>query len=188
VKPCIVVPVMKYLLLAGLAVSFIGADCGSTPTGLTRSCPGSTPQTLRYSVVQGCGDNADGLITLSVGGAGSCALSLLEPSPVGLPTAGYFNDEATTTGYDLAKGNWNLQNPTTDYVVVGDSLSCTAGGANAAGAIALECNITSCGYVGDDDDPTCQTGGTCMVNFTPFLGSLDAGAPPDATTGSGDAG
>jgi len=171
---------MRYLLFLGFAASFAGADCG-TPSPLTRSCPGSTPVTLRYYVVQGC-EAENGYVNISVGTANDCTINVVEPTAVQLPTVGSFNDLASQTGYQLAKGNWNLQDPTMQgNVVAGNSYQCTGRAATASGDITLDCIITSC--VQGADDIQCNTAGTCNVHLTPA--ALDAGTGPSPVMDAG---
>jgi hypothetical protein len=154
---------MRKLLFLGFAVSLLGAQCG-TPTGLTRSCPGSMAQTAYYSVAGSCGD--EGTISVTLGMAGSCALGVIEPTGVGLPTVGTFNDLASQTDFQLAKGNWNLDDPSVGTMNVGTFLNCTSGTASSTGEINFTCEENVCA-VGDTDDVECNTGGTCTAHLTP---------------------
>lgn len=172
---------MKYILLLGFAATFTGADCGSA-NGLTSTCPGSNVSKATYRVVQGCGGD-NGVITLSIGAADSCSIAVLEPTGVGLPAAGAFNDLAPRTNYQLAQGNWNLQNPPTNFVVAGNSLQCTAGTATSTGNIDLACKLIACGYQGEDTEVTCQTGNKCTIHLFPFTGDAGVTSPVDGSAG-----
>jgi len=141
-----------------------------------RTCAGSTVQTASYAVSGSCGD--DGVIAVSVGSADSCTISVSEPADVGLPTTGAFSDLASETGYDLTKGSWDLNNPSSGSMNVGVFLDCTSGPANGAGEIMLTCEENVCS-VGDTDDVECTTGSTCTAHLTPTT-VAGAGSTPDA--------
>lgn len=159
---------MKYLLLLAFACSFSGASC-ETPSGLTRTCPGSTVQTAYYSVAGDCGGS--GVITVTVAAADSCLIGVLERTGVNLPTAGSFGDLGSQTGFQIAKGNWNLNDPGAGSDNVGTFLTCTSGLASASGEINFTCEQNVC-TPSDNDDVTCSVG-TCMAHLTPA--SADAG-------------
>jgi hypothetical protein len=168
--------VMRHLLFIAFAFSFAGASC-ETPSGLTRPCPGSKPQTAYYSVTGDCGGY--GVITVSVANADSCAIGVLEPTSVGLPTVGAFSDLASQTGYDLDKGNWNLNDPSEGIMNVGTFLSCTSGTAKVAGHFDLNCEQEVCSV--GEDEVTCMTGVPCTAHLAET--TADAGAvvvPQDA--------
>jgi hypothetical protein len=124
---------MRKLLSILFGMTFVGAQCGS-PSGLTRTCSGSTAQTLFYKVGGGCG--AAGTISVSVASAGSCIVNVIEDSPVMLPESGSFNASAGASGYDLAKGNWNLSDPSMGNMDVGTFLNCTGTAATSTGCMA----------------------------------------------------
>jgi hypothetical protein len=182
--------VIKYLPLAGVALTLLGAQCESA-NPLYRSCPGSVAQSLYYRSSGDCG--AVGVMRVTLSTAGSCALTVDEQTIVGLPSVGSFNDLSSATGYDLAKGNWNLDDPSQGIMNIGTFLSCTGGVANSAGLINLTCEQEVCA-VGDSDDVQCSTGVSCSAHLAPISAAEgeaalnpDAGAAPvDATTGKGD--
>jgi hypothetical protein len=158
---------MKYLLLLAFACSFSGASC-ETPSGLTRSCPGSTVQTAYYRVAGSCG--AGGVVTVTVASADSCTIGLLEATAVGLPTVGSFGSNAGATDFKLTAGNWNLNDPSLGMGNVGTFLSCTSGAAEASGEINFTCEQNVC-MASDSDDVECSVT-TCAAHLTP--------APADA--------
>jgi hypothetical protein len=170
---CIVLTTMRYILLLAFAASFAGADCG-TPTGLTRTCPGSQPQSVYFGVGGSCGDQ--GKMEVTVANAGDCNIAVIEPTGIGLPSIGAFSDLGSTTGYDLSKGNWNLNDPSVGIMNVGTFLSCTGGAANAAGDFDLGCEQRVC-VVGASDDVQCSTGVSCTAHLSPASApaSQDAG-------------
>jgi len=167
---------MKYVLLFGFALTFVGASCASV-TPLHYTCKGSTAQTAYYAVGGSCGE--EGVISVSIGSADSCTISVSEPTAVALPTVGSFSDLGNTTGYDLTKGNWNLNDPSAGSMNVGIFLDCTSGVATASGEITLTCEENVCS-VGDTDDVQCATGSTCTAHLKPTTAPVatpDAGAP-----------
>ncbi len=175
---------LPFLVCLGFAASFVGADC-STPTGLTRTCSGSAVTNLWFHVISGCGGSS-GTVEISVPTAGQCTVTVVEPTAVGLPTTGTFNETAGATGYVLAKGGWTLEPPPTGMMqeTGGSSLQCTAGAPTAAGDISLTCNITTCSQTGDDDEYTCSITGMCDMQLSPAPASspitvtgVDAAAP-----------
>jgi hypothetical protein len=179
---------MKKLLSFGLtsafAFTFVGAQCG-TPTGLTRTCSGSTVQMEQFRVVGSPDCSGSGAMTVSVPMAGSCSISVIEPSTIPLPTSGTFNDSAGATGYDLTKGNWTLEPPPTAMMQQMSSLNCLAGAADTQGNIPLTCNVEMCEVVGDDDEPTCTYGGTCDTELIPFVGDAAVLNPPPSSDAGG---
>jgi hypothetical protein len=170
---CIVLTTMRYLLFLAFAASFAGADCG-TPSGLTRTCPGSQPQKAYFGVAGSCG--AAGVMEVTVANAGDCDIAVIEPTGIGLPSVGGFNDMGSTTNYELSKGNWNLNDPSVGDMNVGTFLSCTGGAANAAGDFDMNCEQRVC-TVGDSDDVQCSTGVSCTAHLSP------ASAPASADAG-----
>jgi hypothetical protein len=171
---------MKHLLLLAFACSFAGASC-ETPSPLVRACPGSAVQTAYYRVSGDCG--GEGVITVTVASADSCLIGVLEPSGVGLPTVGSFSDLGGQTGYEITKGNWNVNDPGAGSNNVGTFLTCTAGAASSAGVITLACEQNLC-IPSENEDVTC-TMGMCTAHLTPA--SADAGIvvpPQDATIDS----
>ncbi len=176
---------MKTLLCVAFALTFIGASCQSV-NPLTRSCPGSTVQSVQYLVQGNCG--GVGVITVSASMAGQCTLAVLESTSVGLPEEGTFSEAASQTNYQLVKGNWNLQNPPQGQNECNGGLSCNGGTAAADGSVNLTCIITECEMLGDDQEATAVNAGTCTAHLTVFTG--DAGVynnPPDATAPTSDA-
>jgi hypothetical protein len=138
-------------------------------------------QTANYAVTGDCGGG--GVITVTVASAGTCLIGVLEPSGVGLPTVGSFSDLGGQTGYEITKGNWNLNDPGAGSNNVGTFLTCTAGVASSAGVVNLVCEQNVC-VPSDNEDVTC-TMGTCAAHLTPA--PADAGIvvpPPDATIDS----
>ena len=121
-------------------------------------------QTIQYAVQGSCGDA--GTITVGVTAAGSCTFAVSESVGVGLPLLGSFGDLAPQTGYDLAKGDWTLSNPTSGSTSVGVFLTCTSGAASSTGEITVTCEENVCS-VGDTDDVQCESGGTCIAHLTP---------------------
>jgi hypothetical protein len=177
---------MRYLLCLLLGLSFVGANCGSA-NPIVRTCQGSPAQSASFIAEGSCGNT--GVITITVGSADSCTLALSEPTDVGLPIAGTFNNLSGATGYVLTRGNWNLQNVTNGTLGDNSGPSCTAGAADANGAITLGCTIIACSTVGEDPEPTCAPSGTCTMHLTPASadasvpGAADAGVTHDASTG-----
>ena len=170
---------MKYLLFFLLALTFVGADC-ETPHGLTRYCGGSKVETAYYKVSGSCG--ANGTMMVTVGSANSCAIGVVEPTAVALPSVGSFNASAGATLFELSKGNWNLDDPSIGIMNVGTFLDCAGSAANAAGDIELTCEENVCA-VGDSDDVECNTGGTCVAHLTPTTADAGSRVPPlDAST------
>ena len=181
---------MKYLLCFCFAASFVGAQCES-PTPLTRSCSGSTVQTAYFYAQTGCPGGSAGYITVSVPTAGQCALSVTEPTAVGLPTTGTFGESAGGTSSDLSKGNWNLEPPPTGTQIdqAETYLTCTGGAALPGGDITLTCSITSCTQEGDDDDYSCNLMGSCQVQLAPSSADAASMVPVvDASVANHDAG
>lgn len=178
---------MKTLLSVAFALTFIGASCQSV-NPLTRSCPGSTVQSVQYLVQGDCGQT--GVATIAASVAGQCTLSVLESTSVGLPTAGTFSDVANQTDYQLLKGNWNLQNPPQGQNECNSGLDCNGSAAGADGSMTLTCNITECETIGEDVEPTPVFAGTCVAHLTVFTGDAgmyngtpDAGVLADAAVG-----
>jgi len=189
---------MRNLLFFGfgmaLALSFVGADCGSV-TPPTRSCPGSATATLYYRASGNCGAaGVTGIISASVTSANSCVLSIDEPSTIGLPSAGAFAP-AAGPGYVLADGNWALNTQNTQGpMATGTFLNCSSAAASATGDITLSCEQEVCA-IGDSDDVSCSTGTACTTHLTPVAGDAsvgvigtDAGPSIDATMKAVDGG
>jgi hypothetical protein len=177
---------MKYLFLMAFAVTFIGSSC-ETPTGLTRSCPGSTVQSSRFLAQGSCGDT--GVLTIALGTAGACTVTVDGSTTIGLPGMASFNDVASQTKYDITQGNLNFQNATNGTIGDNGGTACSSGAANASGVITLNCTITVCSTVGEDLEPTCAPGPTCMMALTPFTGDAAAyNIVPDASVSSAEAG
>jgi hypothetical protein len=88
-----------------LVVALIATACGSSGTEPT--CP-TKAQSLTFTAQGSCsGGNVTGMITVSTQ-PGLCTLLIKGGTGVGLPTTGQFTGDATKTGYDLSKGNWEL--------------------------------------------------------------------------------
>jgi hypothetical protein len=186
-KPVYRAPVIKELVFLGVALSFTGASCSGV-SSTDRVCPGLKVESVTYAA-GGCG--ASGTIIISAETAGDCTLTVLEPTAVGLPSAGYFGSAATATGYDFAKGNWQLVSLPTGNIGDNAGLNCTSSAGASPGSVQLNCIITTCTTSGESQDPSCTQTGSCVEQLVPISGDAsvgltggDAGAPAaDATAG-----
>jgi hypothetical protein len=126
-----------------------------------RTCPGSVPQSVTFAVQGTCG--ATGTVTISVAAAGQCGLTLTETAGVGLPVDGTFNGVGAETAYEVAQGNWDIQNTSTATGLPGAGLDCSSEAASA-GVVNLTCTMTECS--GSDAGETCVAAEGCQEVFT----------------------
>jgi len=85
-------------------VAFVIVACGSDGTSIT--CP-TKAQSLAFTTAGSCSGAGAGMVTIKTQ-PGLCSILVEGYKTAGIPSAGQFLGTAKSTGYDLAKGNWQL--------------------------------------------------------------------------------
>ena len=168
--------------LLGIAlVAVVLAGCTENAKPLARTCP--TPaQTVTFDVTGSCpgagttGTVRTGVITLSTV-PGLCDLDVANGAAVGLPSHGTFQGTAADTGYDLERGNWQLNSQSPDPKSDPSTDTCDATPGATSGTLLVTCSINACGSSGPDLGSQCVES-TCVAHLTPH--TADGGAPEGA--------